>query len=65
MQAIKEVIWPKSFLYQLNSEDSTSFSLKNSSSYMLIVIIIYCNNEGAIAIAKNPKSHTYSKYSNI
>lgn len=75
-QAIKEAIWLKSLLDQLNPEDSTSFLtknntrtspslLENSSAYNLNATIIYCDNQGAIALAKNPESHACSKHIDI
>ncbi len=60
-QAIKEAVWLKSLLDQLNPKDSTISSTENSSSYALNATIIYCDNQGAIALAKNPESHARSK----
>lgn len=64
-QAIKEAVWLKSLLNQLNPEDSTSSSTENSSSYALNATIMYCNNQGAIALAKNPEFHARSKHIDI
>ncbi len=64
-QAIKEAVWLKSLLDQLHPEDSTSSSKKNSSSYALNATIIYYDNQGAIALAKNLESHARSKHIDI
>lgn len=75
-QAIKEAVWLKSPLDQLNPEDSTTSStgdntqtslslLEDSSAYALNATIIYCDNQGAIALAKNPESHARSKHIDI
>lgn len=72
-QAIKEVVWLKSLLDQLNPEDSivsppkndpqsSPLSLTDTTTYALSATIIYCDNEGAIAIAKNPESRACSKH---
>lgn len=75
-QAIKEAVWLKFLLDQLNPEDSTTSLtgdntqtflslLEDSSAYALNATIIYCNNQGAIALAKNPESYACSKHINI
>ena len=75
-QAIKEAVWLKSLLDQLNPEDSVdSLPRDNSlttpspatdiSVYALKATIIYCDNQGAVALAKNPESHARSKHINI
>ena len=74
-QAIKEAVWLKSLLDQLNPEDSTSPLTeddsqttppsKYTSAYALNAVIIYCDNQGAVALAKNPESHARSKHIDI
>lgn len=75
-QAIKQAVWLKSLLNQLNPKDSIDSPLRNNlqtnpllltdtSTYAFKVIIIYCNNQGVVALAKNLESHAYSKYIDI
>ena len=75
-QAIKEAVWLKSLLDQLNPEDSidsptrddsqtTPLPLTDTSAYALKATIIYCDNQGAVALAKNPESHARSKHIDI
>ncbi len=75
-QAIKEAVWLKSLLDQLNPKDSTSSStednaqtvpspLEHTSAYALNATIICCNNQGAIALAINLELHARSKHINI
>ncbi len=64
-QDIKEAVWLKSLLDQLNPENSTSFLTENSSSYALNATIIYYDNQTAIALAKNLKSYARSKHIDI
>ena len=75
-QAIKEAVWLKSLLDQPNLEDSidssprddsqtTLLSLTDTSAYALKATIIHCDNQGAVALAKNPKSHARSKHIGI
>ena len=54
-QAAKEAIWLKSLLAQLDS----------SSAKGVYAVIIHCNNQGAIALATNPESHSQSKHIDI
>lgn len=60
-QAIKEAVWLKSLLDQLDPEDSTSsltddnpqtVPSKETSAYALNATIIYYDNQGAVALAK-------------
>lgn len=75
-QAIKEAVWLKSLLDQLNPEDSptpltrddpqtTLSPSEDTPNYALNATIIYCDNQGAIALAKNPESHARSKHIDI
>ena len=54
-QATKEAIWLKSLLAQLDS----------SLAKGVHAVIIHCDNQGAIALAKNPESHARSKHIDI
>ena len=75
-QAIKKAVWLKSFLNKLNSKDSVDSLLRENSlttpsiatdisAYALKVTRIYCDNQGAVALAKNPESHICSKHISI
>lgn len=73
-QAIKEAVWLKSLLDQLNPEDSTSsltddnpqtVPSKETSAYALNATIIYYDNQGAVALAKNPEPRARSKHIDI
>lgn len=74
-QAIKDAVWLKFLLDQLNPKDSTPLIRNDSqtailpsedtSPYALNATIIYCDNQGAIALAKNPESHACSKHIDI
>ena len=55
-QATKEAIWLKTLLAQLDS-----LSSENS----VYAVIIHCDKQSAIALAKNPKSHSRSKQIDI
>ncbi len=75
-QAIKEAIWLKSLLDQFNLKDLTCsltednaqiapLPSEDTSAYAFNAIIIYCDNQKAIPLAKNPESHTLSKHIDI
>jgi hypothetical protein len=53
-EAAKEAIWLKTLLDQLNPEDSSP-----------VATIIYGDNQGAIALAKNPQFHARTKHIDI
>lgn len=53
--AIKKAIWLKSLLAQRDS-----FLVEG-----IHVVMIHCDNERVIALAKNPKSYAQSKHINI
>ncbi len=55
-QATKEAIWLKLLLTQLNS---------SSEDKRVHAVIIYCDNQGAITLDKNPEFHTRRKHINI
>lgn len=54
-QATKETIWLKSLLAQLDSSLAKGVN----------AVIIHCDNQGAIALAKNPEFHARSKHIDI
>ena len=56
LQATKEAVWLKSLLAQLDTF---------ASNQSMQAIIIHCDNQGAIALAKNPDSHSRSKHIDI
>jgi hypothetical protein len=55
-QATKEAIWLRRFLNEINKPDSSSDP---------VTTIIYGDNQGAIALAKNPQFHARSKHIGI
>jgi hypothetical protein len=50
-QAAKEAIWLRSLLRSLNPLDTIPYAT-----------VIYCDNQGAIALAKDPKFHARTKH---
>ena len=50
-EATKEVVWLKNFLLDLGVVPSTQST-----------IILYCDNSGAVANAKEPRSHKRGKH---
>lgn len=75
-QVIKEAVWLKSLFNQLNTKDSINslprdnlqkilLLLTDTSAYTFKAIIIYCNNQEEVALAKNLESHVHSKHINI
>ena len=75
-KAIKEEVWPKSLLDQLNLKDSTGSSTEDNaqtasspsedlSAYALNATIIYCDHQGAIALSNNLELHARSKHIDI
>jgi hypothetical protein len=50
-QAAKEAVWLRSLLQELNPVEPTPYAT-----------IIYCDNQGAIALAKDPKFHPRTKH---
>lgn len=54
-QATKEAIWLRNLLTQLSSESPNSVQ----------AVVIYCDNQGAIALAKNPQFHSRTKHIDI
>ena len=53
-QATKEATWLRSLLGQLNESDSD-----------ISATIIHCDNQGAVALAKNPEFHARTKHIDI
>ena len=75
-QATKEAAWLSSLLDQLSTPQvlgnnyiqtqSTSVALAYLPiSFALNAIIIHCDNQGAMALAKNPQAHARSKHIDI
>jgi len=54
-QAVKEAIWLKNFLSQVHAE-----KYQNP-----VATIIFCDNQGAMALARNPQFHGRSKHMGI
>ncbi len=54
-QAAKEAIWLKSLLAQLDS----------SSAKRVYAVMIHCDDQAAIVLAKNPESYAQSKHIEI
>lgn len=76
-QATKEAVWLKFLLHELNAPSSKDLSSAASSKNLssentntitspgLYFVIIHCDNQGAIALAKNPQAHARSKHIDI
>lgn len=76
-QATKEAIWLSALLDQLNPPEApgantVQMTANNANvalaclptSFSFGAVIIHCDNQGAIALAKNPQAHTRSKHIN-
>lgn len=66
-QATKEAIWLRDLLKQLDDPTSIDPSLalishNNKTIYTLNAVVIHCNNQRAIALAKNPQFHARTKH---
>ncbi len=68
-QAIKEAVWLKLLLTKLNKPNSKDLPSKNTNTTLtspgLYSVIIHCDNQRAIALAKNPQANTRSKHIDI
>ena len=53
-QATKEAVWLRGLLNQLNPSDQATKT-----------VVIYCDNQGAMALAKNPQFHARTKHIDI
>ena len=53
-QATKEAVWLRGLLNQLNPGDQA-----------IKTVVIYCDNQGAMALAKNPQFHARIKHIDI
>lgn len=68
--ATKEAIWLQDLLEQLDSLISKDPSLalishNDATIYALQAVIIHCDNQRAVALAKNPQFHAKSKHIDI
>ena len=67
-QATKEAVWLKLLLDELNAPSSKILSSENTNTTTspgLYSVIIHCDNQDAIALAKNLQAHARSKHINI
>ena len=55
-QATKEAVWLRGLLSQLNANDQSHASK---------TVVIYCDNQGAMTLAKNPQFHARTKHIDI
>ena len=53
-QATKEAIWLRNLLEQLNANIDSSEA-----------VVIFCDNQGAMALAKNPQFHARTKHIDV
>ena len=64
-QATKEAVWLILLLHKLNTPSSTNLPSQNRKATPIIpglyLVIIYCNNQGAIALLKNLQAYAESK----
>ena len=64
-QAAKEVIWLSKLLKELHSNVTNEVLVLDASVYCLVATIIYCDNQGAQALARNSISHARNKHIDI
>ena len=77
-QATKEAMWLSSLLDQINPPEAPgTHSMQQMTqsaninlaclptSFSFGAVIIHCNNQGAVALAKNPQAHARSKHIDI
>ena len=63
-QAAKEAIWLSGLLNELQPPGMTEVAT-GAPAYCLAATVIYCDNQGAQALARNPTSHARSKHIDI
>ena len=64
-QATKEAVWLKLLLQELNTPCSIDVTGDPSTHPAIYSVIIHCDNQGAIALGKNPQAHARSKHIGI
>ena len=77
-QATKEAVWLSSLLDQINPPEAPgTHSMQQMThsanialaclptSFSFGAVIIHCDNQGAVALAKNPQAHARSKHIDI
>lgn len=64
-QATKEAVWLKLLLHELNTPSPSQNTENTATNPALYSVIIHCDNQGAIALSKNPQAHSRSKHIDI
>ena len=64
-QATKEPVWLKLLLQELNSPSSIDVTGNPATHHTIRSVIIHCDNQGAIALRKNPQANARSKHIDI
>ena len=64
-QAAKEAIWLLRLLEELHPGVANEVPALDAPVYCLVATIIYCDNQGAQALIRNPISHARSKHIDI
>lgn len=64
-QAAKEAIWLSGLLEELHPSVANEIPALGAPVYCLVATVIYCDNQGAQALARNPTSHARSKHIDI
>ncbi len=64
-QATKEKVWLKLLLQELNTPSSIDVTRDPAKQHAIYSVIIHCDNQGAIALRKNPQSNARSKHIDI
>lgn len=68
-QAIKEAVWLKSLFNEIEKPISIQYPDNITPSalffHFIHVIIINCDSQGAVVLAKNPQAHAGSKHIDI
>lgn len=64
-QVTKEAVWIKLLLQEVNTLSLVENTRNPSIHPIIYFVIIYCDNQGAIALAKNLQAYTRSKHIDI